>query len=94
MSADVTRVLATGMYWRCDYIVCRCSAWNARDAWHIRTYHDKCYGCGRPLFRTEESLIQDLGKHLWDKAYAEYQKSGERNIPLMDLAMELGRVGR
>jgi hypothetical protein len=43
--------LALGMRVQSGYVVCPCGAWNTRDAWHKEIYKDKCYMCGRDLFK-------------------------------------------
>ena len=54
---DAERTPYSGCYWNCvgHYLVCRCGAWNTRDAWHLLTYKDRCYMCGLPLFRDFEN---------------------------------------
>lgn len=96
MSADAIRSLSRWCRWQSGYIVCLCGAWNTRDAWHILNYKDRCYSCAKPLFESEQDIIYQLGKHLWDKAYAEYRatNAGNLNRDLMDLALELARIAK
>jgi len=92
MSADALRVLSNGMQWRDIYVICSCGAWNTRSKWHIQIFHDRCYSCAKPLFKTNQELVHELGEHLWKKAWLEHQSTQSVNVELMALALELGEI--